>query len=216
MGAMPEFRTEPLVVPSVSGLLPEGERDRRVALTSFATRASEHRVPQREIICYECGKRCSVPAAALSAHCIHCHRHLNLADMEIKPGSHRLTVRTAGRVFVPAETELSAPLSVRCGDLEIRGHITGSFFCTGCLTIASSLQLSGAVRAAELRVEKGARVVLQEGARVRTATVAGHVQGVLRARGIVRVLRTGVLEGDCAAEQVAVEPGGQWLGQPLR
>ncbi|MGN0837231.1 MAG: polymer-forming cytoskeletal protein [Akkermansia sp.] len=212
---MPEFRTEPLVVQSVSGLLPEGERDRRVALTSFASRSSEHRVPQREISCYECGKRCSVPAAALSAHCIHCHSHLNLADMEIKPGSHRLTVRTAGRVLVPAETELSAPLSIRCGELEIHGRITGSFFCTGRLTFASSLQVSGAVRAAELRVEKGARVTLQEGARVRTATVAGQLQGVLRARGVVRVLRTGLLEGDCAADQVVVEPGGRWLGQAL-
>ena len=44
---MPEFRTEPLIVPTVSGLLPAGERDRRVALTSFQPEEGRVQVPQR-------------------------------------------------------------------------------------------------------------------------------------------------------------------------
>lgn len=49
---MPEYKTEPLVVPSVSGLLPEGERNRRVALTSFSSARNKRvEVPTREVVC---------------------------------------------------------------------------------------------------------------------------------------------------------------------
>lgn len=208
---MAEFRTEPLVVTSVSGLLPPDERDRRVALSSFAPSASRPAVPMREVRCYECGKRTSVPAAALSAACTHCHTHLNMTDVELKPTSRRLTIRTVGKVNVQPDTVLSH-LSVVCSDMMIHGQVSGSFRCSGTLTFANSMRVEGRVKASHLVVEKGAEVVFTEGAEVKTAVVAGRLSGLLNARSLVTVPRGGALVGTCICPKIDVEPGGRYSG----
>lgn len=203
---MPEFRTEPLVVPTVSGLLPEGERERRVALTSFHPAPEAKPVPLREVRCYECGKRSSVPASALSANCIHCHTHLNMADVEIKPGTRRLTIRTVGNVTAPADVVLSH-MNIQCDNLDVYGRISGTLSCSGRLRFANTMRVEGRVRAAEMLVEKGADIVLSDGGEFREVTVAGRLTGVIRARK-VHILRGGELNGTCSAEQIEVQPGG--------
>ncbi len=209
---MPEFRTEPLIVPTVSGLLPEGERNRRVALTSLPSAgAARPSVPQREVRCYECGRRSHVPAAALSAHCLHCHAHLNMADVELKAGSHRLTVRTLGDVTIAADAELSH-LSIVCRNLNVNGCGSGDFSCSGRLNISTSLRVEGSVKADELCVERGCAVVLEQGARLRTATIRGKVEGRLDALGEVTIAKVGELAGDCTAAQLTIEPGGRHTG----
>ncbi len=208
---MPEFRTEPLIVPTVSGLLPEGERNRRVALTSLPSRRERPSVPQREVCCYECGRRSHVPAAALSAQCLHCHAHLNMGDVELKPGSRRLTVRTLGDVCIAADAVLSH-LSIVCRNLRVHGRGTGSFRCTGLLNFATSLVVEGSVRADALSVERGCEVALEQGAEVRHAHICGKLCGRLLASGSVTIARGGVLEGDCEAAELNVEPGGQHHG----
>lgn len=212
---MPEFRTEPFISPLASGLLPEGERDRRVALTSFRSERSIERVPTKEIVCYECGKRSHVPSAALSANCLHCHAHLSMADIELKPGSPRLTIRTLGDVTVPAETVLSH-LSVVCGNMTVYGRVSGSFRCAKTLRFHSSMRVEGAVKAAELVVEKDAEVVLAEGATVKEATVRGRLTGEITAKGVIHVERGGQLVSICTAKDIVVHPGGSYGGDPTR
>lgn len=209
---MPEFRTEPLVVPAISGLLPEGERDRRVALTSFAAGSARVQVPTRDVVCYECGRRSHVPAAALSAHCVHCRAHLNMADVELRPGSRRLTVRTLGDVTVAADAVLSH-LSLVCRNLTLLGRASGSFRCSGTLRVANSCRVEGAVQAAKLEVEKGVDVVFVQGARVGEACLRGCVSGRLECRGVVSILKGGILYGDCVARRVDVEPGAAHRGR---
>ncbi len=208
---MPEFRTEPLIVPTVSGLLPEGERDRRVALASLPSGVPRPSVPQREVCCYECGRRSHVPAAALSAQCIHCHAHLNMADVELKPGSRRLTVRTLGSVSIAPDAVLSH-LSIVCRDLMVNGRGTGSFRCTNRLTFATSLNVEGNVSADTLIVEKQCHVILEKGAEARTADIRGKLIGKLEALGDVRIARGGELVGDCLAASLTIEPGGRHSG----
>lgn len=208
---MAEFRTEPLVVTSVSGLLPPDERDRRVALSSFAPSAERPAVPMREVRCYECGKRTSVPAAALSAACTHCHTHLNMTDVELKPTSRRLTIRTVGKVHVQPDTVLSH-LSVVCSDMKILGQVSGAFRCSGTLTFANSMRVEGKVAAKHLIIEKGAEVVFTEEAEVDTAVIEGRLAGVLRARTLVTVPRGGEMLGTCICPKIDVEPGGHYRG----
>lgn len=210
---MAEFRTSPLVVATVSGILPADERDRRVALSSFAASAERPAVPMREVVCYECGKRTSVPAAALSANCTHCHTHLNMVDVELKPGSRRLTIRTVGKVTVQPDTVLSH-LSIVCSDMHVGGQVSGSFRCFGTLTFANSMRVEGVVKASHLIVEKGAEVVLAEGAEVKSAFISGRLSGVLEARGPVTVARGGELLGTCRSPQLEVQPGGRYSGPP--
>lgn len=211
---MPEFRTEPLVVPAISGLLPEGERNRRVALTSFSVASSRVQTPTRDVICYECGRRSHVPAAALSAHCVHCRAHLNMEDVELRPGTRRLTVRTLGDVTVAADAVLSR-LSIVCRHLTLLGRASGAFRCSGTLRVANSCRVEGVVQAAVLEVEKGVDVVFVQGARVGEAFLKGCVSGRLECRGTASILKGGILYGDCVAQRVEVEPGaahrGRWI-----
>ncbi len=209
---MPEYKTEPLIVPSVSGLLPVGERNRRVALTSFDSRERKVQVPSREVVCYECGRRSHVPAAALSANCIHCHAHLNMSNIEMKPGTRRLTVRTLGNVTVPADAVLSH-LSVVCHNLRIEGRASGSFRCSGTLTISHDTRIEGGVQAEKLVVAKGVNVILTQGAIVRHAEIAGRLAGRLSAHGGVHIVRGGELCGDCTSVSLHVEPGAAHLGR---
>ncbi len=206
---MPEFRTEPLVVPTVSGILPEGERDRRVALTSFLSNAERAKIPMREVTCYECGEVSQVPMAALSANCIHCHAHLNMSDVLIRPGSRRLTVRTLGNVVVPQGTSLSN-LSVVCNNMEVNGRVSGTFRCTGVLTFNVSTEVDGSIIAEKLVIDKGAEVKLMVGAVAENVELFGKLKGRLQCKGVLHVCRGASYEGVCKAADVVVEPGGQF------
>ena len=202
---MLEFRPEPLVVSSVSGLLPEGERDRRVALTSFHSQVKEAHIPMQEVVCYECGMTSKVPAAALSANCQHCQAHLNMADVEIRPGSERLTIRTLGDVTVPPETTLSR-LSVVCRNMEINGRVSGSFRCTRALVVNESVQIDN-LQAGRLVVARDAEVMLAKPAQAGAANIYGRLTGVLRSDGVVKIYGTGEVTGLIFAADVVMEPG---------
>lgn len=207
---MPEYRTEPLNVPYVSGLLPEGERDRRVALTSFRSATPQSRVPTREVECYECGRRSHVPTSAISAGCVHCHATLNMEDVELNSGTRNLTVRTLGNVMVPPGTVLSH-LSVVCRNMTVYGRVSGTIRCTQELCFRESSRVEGEVRARRLVIDRAAEVVMTEAVSVREALVEGKLAADVRAAGVIRVGREGVLRGRCDAADIAVEPGGQYI-----
>lgn len=209
---MPEFRTEPLIVPTVSGLLPEGERDRRAALTSFRPDDTRVQVPMRDVVCYECGRTCQVPSAALSANCIHCHAHLNMADVEIRPGSRRLTVRTLGNVRVLPGTVLSN-LSIVCNNMVVDGRVSGTFRCSGSLSFNASAVVDGSISAGKLVVDKAAEVELLVGAAAETVELYGSLKGRLQCKGELHVYRGGAYEGVCKAADVVVDPGGRFDDQ---
>lgn len=212
---MPEFKTEPLIVPSISGLLPEGERNRRVALTSFASSGERAKVPTREVICYECGGRCDVPAAALSAACPRCHAHLNMADVELKSGLKRTTVRTLGDVTVPSDIVVSH-LSITCRNLTVYGVATGAFQCSGRLKVRGTLNEDGKFGTALLQVKKGGRVHFAHIAEVGGAVINGLVEGDLRCRGEIVIRRNGELRGNCRCASLTIEPGGKHIGRYSR
>lgn len=201
-----------MIVPTVSGLLPEGERDRRAALTSFRPDDARVRVPMRDVVCYECGRTCQVPLAALSANCIHCHAHLNMADVEIRPGSRRLTVRTLGNVHVPSGTVLSN-LSIVCNNMVVDGRVSGSFRCSGSLSFNASAVVDGSISAGKLVVDKAAEVELLVGAAAENVELYGSLKGRLQCKGKLHVYRGGAYEGVCKAADVVVDPGGRFDDQ---
>ncbi len=209
---MPEFRTEPLVVPTVSGLLPDGERNRRVARTVLPFREERPGVSRKEVCCYECGRQTCVPAAALSALCLHCHAHLNMGDVLIKRNSRRLTVRTLGNVTVASGAVLSQ-LSIVCHNLSVKGQGSGSFRCTGCLSFSASVEVDGSVAADQLCIERGCRVSLAQIAIVNSARIRGQLRGKINAQGGITIARGGVLIGDCEAASLCIEPGGRHEGE---
>lgn len=166
----------------------------------------------REVVCYECGLTCRVPSAALSANCIHCHTHLNMADVEIRPGSRRLTVRTLGNVRVPSGTVLSH-LNVVCCNMEVDGRVSGSFRCSGTLTFNASTVVDGSISAGKLVVDKGVEVELTVGAVAEEVALYGSLKGRLQCKGVLHVHRGAAYEGVCKAADVVVEPGGRFDNQ---
>ncbi|MCH5284383.1 MAG: polymer-forming cytoskeletal protein [Akkermansiaceae bacterium] len=212
-----KYHTEPLVVPVVSCFIPVRDRAPRGIFSPLPPGAREDRVavPTREIVCYECGQRSHIPEAALSAHCVHCRAHLSTAHVELKPGTRRLTVRTLGDVSLPAGVELSH-LSIICRHLSIAGKGSGTLRCSGTLTLRGEAVVEGAVQAGSIIVTPGARVRLSPSAVAAQAEVEGYLTGCLQVAGEIRIGRGGVLEGDCRARQLIVEPGGRHAGVWVR
>lgn len=215
----PGYRTQPLVVETVSGLLPEEDRRLRGAFALAPSGARQQRVavPTREIVCYECGERSRIPAAALSAHCVHCRAHLNTGDITLKPGSRRLSLRTLGDVTLPAGVELSH-LHITCRNLSVSGRGEGSFRCTGTLTLRGpGARLAGQVQASLLSVPSGTRAEISPGVAVEDALIEGRLVGRVSAQGALRIGQSGCLVGDCHTPLLEMEPGarhdGRWVQQ---
>lgn len=206
---MSEYRTEPLIVPFGSGLLPEGERDRRVALTSFRSEPSRPKVPTREVECYECGRRSHVPTSAMTATCIHCHAALQMHDVELKADSSELTVRTLGDVTVAPDAQLSQ-LSIVCRNMTVFGKISGSLRCTGQLRFRESVVLTEPLRARRIVVDCGYTVECTAPVSALEVEVYGRLKADIRAAGVIRVMRGALLCGACEAKDIVVEPGGHY------
>lgn len=207
------YNTQPLESPTVSGLLPEEDRKLKgiYSLPPRGAREDRVAVPTREVVCYECGKRSHIPVAALSAHCVHCRTHLNTADITLKPGSRRLTVRTLGDVTLPAHVELSH-LSITCRNLVVSGKGEGSLRCSGELTLRGSARLEGQVQAGSLRVAAGAKATVQPGLSAHDAELEGQLCGRLHVKDILHIRKGGCLQGDCRSPRLVVDPGGRHIG----
>ena len=78
---------------------------------------------------------------------------------------------------------------------------------------ASTIEEAQAAALAELGLsaDRAAEVVMTAGASVREALVEGKLAADVRAAGVIRVGREGVLRGRCDAADIAVEPGGQYI-----
>lgn len=207
------YQTQPLISPAISGLLPEDERKLR-GLYSHSPRDSRSErvaVPTREVVCYECGRRSQIPVAALSAHCVHCRTHLNTADITLKPGSRRLTVRTLGDVTLPAHVQLSH-LSITCRNLIVSGKGEGSIHCSGELILRGTAQLTGQLQADILHVAAGAKASVEPGLSATEAEIEGQLTGRLNIKDLLHICKGGRLEGDCKAYRLVVDPGGTHSG----
>lgn len=218
-GYMPDaakYRTSPLVVSVVSGYVPEDERKQKGIFGPLPPGAREQRVPvpTREVECYECGRRSHIPAAALSAHCVHCRAHLNAANIVLKPASRRLTVRTLGDVTLPAGVDLSH-LNVICRHMNIAGRAEGNIRCSGVLTMRGEGSAEGQVQAGRILISAGARAQLAS-ASAASVEIEGHLVGRVHAADYVHLARGGVLEGDCLATRLKIDPGSRHIGTWIR
>ncbi len=205
------FITRPLEAPGFSGYLAQGGHRRRDPLAPPVERESRVAVPMREIVCYECGKTCSIPAAALSAACPNCFAHLNTDNITLKPGTHRLHVRTLGNVKIPAGVELSG-LDIVCHHLHGAGRVAGNIRATGTITLVGHATVGGNLIADELIVQRGAKAEVQPGISVEHADVHGALSGRVYARDSVHIYPGGKLNGPCCTPYLQVDSGGRHIG----
>ncbi len=210
---MPDFPSQPRPIVTDA---PSGRRAAGIATpkrSPLPEKAAARRViPTRSVVCYECGNASEVPRAALSAHCRHCHAHLSLGDVTLYPGSPKTRIRTQGDVRIHPNAVLSH-LDIVCHRMDMFGAASGSFRCTGTLSVSSSTVIEGNVEAHQLHLRKKAHVTLRREARVHDACISGILEGNLTATGTVHIAKTGMLLGDLRAEKLTVEPGGVHRGR---
>ena len=137
-----------------------------------------------------------------------------MANVEIRPSSRRLMVRTLGNVNVQSGTVLSN-LSIVCNNMEVNGRVSGSFRCSGTLSFNVSAVVDGSISAGKLVVDKGAEVELSLGAVAEEVALYGSLKGRLQCKGQLHVYRGGSYAGVCKAADVVVDPGGRFDDQSL-
>lgn len=206
-----DYHTSPLETSEVSGYMPQGKYVRRDADEVVVRHESRLKVPTREVVCYECGKPCLIPDAALSTICPHCSSHLNAADVTVRPGTRHLDVRTLGDVRIPAGVELSQ-LRVACRHLTLEGRVSGSLYSTGTLTLQGQALAAGKLNVARLVVRSRAHACVRPGISCIDAELHGELVGGIHARGVVHILSGGRLIGECCSAGMRIDPGGKHEG----
>ncbi len=207
------YDTVPLESPELSGYMPQGNHARRGFFNPGTVRREPRlAVPMREVVCYECGRSCSIPVAALSAACPHCFAHLNAMDVTVKPGTRHLDVRTLGDVKIPAGVELSR-LRVSCRHLTLAGRVSGTLHSTGTLTMQGQAFADGQIEAVRLIVRERAHAQVQPGISCDEAELHGELTGCIHARGVVRIASGGKLLGECCSTELEIDPGGKHEGK---
>lgn len=109
------------------------------------------------IACYHCGGRQEVGRQAQTVTCRHCHKPLQVSDVQVKRYDARREVRTVGMLVVEKKGQIVAD-RVECGGLVARGHVKAkhSTVVRGTALIGPSAQLDGGVEAFTVNVAEGA------------------------------------------------------------
>ncbi|MDX1623375.1 MAG: polymer-forming cytoskeletal protein [Gemmatimonadota bacterium] len=109
--------------------------------------------------------------------------------------------KASGRVKGEDSTE-----SVIAGDLTIEGKIEGAGHVRLIGTFKGDVQVEG-----DLTIEPGAKV--SGGVRAEKVVVGGELEGNIDAATSVRLLESGVVNGDVKADSVSVAAGSRMRGQ---
>ena len=205
------YRTQPLVVPGNSCY---GHGHGWARVVSFAPQVHKEervKVPMRDMVCHVCGKSSQIPAAALSAQCVHCHAYFETTHYVLHSGTRHRILHSLGNVIVPGGVELSH-LDVMCSDLVISGKVSGRFCATQRLELRGRARIKGELSADFLSVPSGASVTVAPSVMVRNAELRGELRGRLIAKGQVHVYSNGRLLGTCRAEKLLLDPGAEHEG----
>lgn len=117
-------------------------------------------VPQsRDVVCYRCGATLPVSGYAESASCPNCAGNLRLLTLDIEKGHWGTSLMTTESITVHPEAQVIANLAIASGDILIAGNVHAMCISGGTVTITSTGELKGGLRAARVIIEPGARII---------------------------------------------------------
>lgn len=206
-----QFETEVMICDTASRLLPEEDWGTWSPSIPREPRPLPLPISQKRVTCFQCGQLSYVPLSALSAICSHCRIHMQLSNVLLRANSRRRRLETQGDITVASGAQLHE-LKLKCQNLTMKGEADGEFFCRGTMRVYASLRLSRALEAGVLELRRAAQLVAERGAMVGDAVLRGKFIGLLNAKGVIRVKRGGLLQGDCRATSLIVESGGRHIG----
>jgi cytoskeletal protein CcmA (bactofilin family) len=162
--------------------------------------------------CHRCHHVQDVSRHAKSTQCARCSAYISLANYEIRTIK-RLTLRTRGDIEIAGRGGLVNRSEIACHHLIVNGPIDATVDCSGDAVFRHSGTVRGRLHCDELIIGKRCEVRFPDGVVANRAEVAGHLIGDLTCSGMVRVRRTGLIEGDLDAVALELKDGGRISGE---
>jgi cytoskeletal protein CcmA (bactofilin family) len=166
---------------------------------------------QKRIICFECGAELEVPVSAQSTMCKRCGRYNDLNDYHISNTLSK-NFKTQGLFVVePGGYVLNSEALV--AEAVIKGRFIGRLTAARTLTIHSTAEIKGTIKAARLIIPAGNHFAWRETIQVGSAEIAGELAANLYAETVVILRATARLFGDVTAKNLHVEDGAVLVGK---
>lgn len=172
-------------------------------------------VPQKAVICFQCGLISLVPQGAFSTKCRHCSAYINLDNVILHKKSHKTLIQTRGDVTVKSGTDFKG-INIHSHNLTLGGKISGNFECSGTCLIKENQHITGTVRVHSLVIEKNVSATFAKTVETANASISGTFNGFLEASGTVTIHKTGKILGDVKAPKLIIENGGTHFGHYLK
>ena len=159
----------------------------------------------RFVNCFHCGLRLEVSTTAVSTICKQCSTHLDLCDYHVSSIVLR-SFKTAGRLVIEKTGYVHDTAAV-VGDAVIKGKFRGNLVADRSLTICSTAEIYGTIKAARLVIPLSTRFRWHKPLRVKTAEIYGELTARLYAEEIVLLASTARFFGNLHAGSLEVQAG---------
>lgn len=165
-----------------------------------------------EVRCFRCYHSQRISRFAKSTQCERCSSYIALANYDIKAVKTH-TLRTRGDITIRKRGGLIKNSEIACHNLVVNGAINALVDASGDVTIRNSGTIRGEVFCRKLIVEKNCSVNFPDGVKAANADIMGHVIGDVTSSEIIRVGRSGIIEGDAKAPDIQIRDGGRISGK---
>jgi cytoskeletal protein CcmA (bactofilin family) len=169
------------------------------------------REESRRIECFGCGHPQTVSSAATSSICPSCSTYIDLRDFKITSAFNR-AIQTQGSVHVTSRGDLSSP-KIACGSAVVEGKLRGNLLCNGKTQMRFNGKIYGSIETRQLEILKGSDIEFVRPIKVKEADISGKISARIMSEGVVRISKTGSLEGTVYAKSMVVERGGVFHGE---
>lgn len=171
-------------------------------------------VPGNRVRCFRCYHIQMVSRFAKSTQCERCSAYISLANYEIK-AVHNHTLRTRGDVSITRKGGLVNDSEIACHHLTVSGAIDATVDCSGNAIFRHSGVVRGNLFCERLVIEKNCQVRFADGVMTENADINGHLIGDVTCSGLVRIGRTGIIEGRLMTVELETKDGGRVSGETV-
>jgi len=175
-----------------------------------APKAARPALERKRITCFDCGADLEVAFSAESTMCKRCSHYVDLKDYHINHAVSK-NFKTKGSFVVdPAGYVFNTEAIV--GEAVIKGRFHGKLTTERSLTIYSTAEIKGSLKATRLVIPAENHFRWKETIQVGSAEIAGELAASLHATGTIALKSTARMFGDIETRNLLVEAGAVVVG----
>ena len=148
---------------------------------------------------------------AKSTQCERCSVYISLANYDVR-AQKSYTLRTRGDITISRKGGLKN-CEVAYHHLTVNGTINALVDCSGDATFRKSGIVRGHLYCRSIHIDKNCEVEFPDGVMAQRADINGCLKGDLTCSRKVRIGRSGTVEGDVKAVEIALKEGGKVTGE---